>query len=122
VPWALATWGKELWERWVQDGGGGGGGGVGAATEWERTGSLLVCRTADEAESLRARETLLSDVHGVSARFLDAAEVEVLEPALALGAAGGALLVGQDAQINGRAAASHLLRTCVSPPLPPLRS
>jgi hypothetical protein len=57
----MATWGKQLWEKWV-DGGGGGGGTAAAETEWERTGSLLVCRTTHEAAQLQARAQLLAAV------------------------------------------------------------
>lgn len=87
-------------------------------TEWapypdclQSIGSVLIATDAEETEALHRRAALLQRA-GLDARCLPAADVPQLEPALALGADGSALLVPSDAQVNGRAAAAALLRAC----------
>ncbi|PSC67997.1 FAD-dependent oxidoreductase [Micractinium conductrix] len=81
------------------------------AVEWQSIGSVLIATDAEETEALHRRAALLQRA-GLDARCLPAADVPQLEPALALGADGSALLVPSDAQVNGRAAAAALLRAC----------
>lgn len=81
------------------------------ALEWQGIGSLLLASNAGESEQLRAREAALRSV-SVDARWVPAAELAALEPALAVAPDGAALLVPSDAQINGRTTAAALLAAC----------
>ena len=113
--WALATHSKALWARWLAPG----PAALPAlplspeAVEWQPTGSALLATTAAEAAALAARQRALQRA-GVEARWVDAAALAALEPALRLAVSGegAALLVPADAQLSGRAAAAALLAAC----------
>eukprot|EP00891_Asterochloris_glomerata_P004689 jgi/Astpho2/4689/fgenesh1_pg.00067_%23_177_t len=79
--------------------------------QWQENGSLLLAQTPAEVASLQQRARLLGK-HDTQSRFMDAAELRSVEPAVVLPPKGGGLLVECDAQLNGREAAQALLRQC----------
>ena len=64
----------------------------------QENGSLLLAQTPAEVASLQQRAKLLGQ-HGTQSRFMDAAELRGVEPAVMLPPEGGGLLVECDAQL-----------------------
>ncbi|GAX84703.1 hypothetical protein CEUSTIGMA_g12125.t1 [Chlamydomonas eustigma] len=79
--------------------------------EWQKTGSLLLSTSEEEAEKLQLRQEKLHQ-HNVQSRFLSVEEVQQLEPSISRTMHRGALLTEEDAQINGRQCAFTLLERC----------
>mmetsp|Transcript_9880 Transcript_9880/g.25442 ORF Transcript_9880/g.25442 Transcript_9880/m.25442 type:complete len:474 (-) Transcript_9880:179-1600(-) len=105
--WQLAARSKELWLE-LQD-----GEGAWEEAEWQRTGSLLLASSSQEAAELAARTACLEEA-GVKAHILEPSALMELEPALRVPAEGAGMLVETDAQLNGRNAAFMLLSLCRS--------
>jgi len=106
VGWQLATTSMAMWRDMLQQ-----DPSLSSAIEYQAAGSLLLASTAAEAEDLSSRHHSLSK-HGVQTKFLDAAAVRAMEPALSLPGEGAGLLAPADAQINGRKTAAYLLERC----------
>lgn len=64
----------------------------------QENGSLLLAQTPAEVASLQQRAKLLGK-HDTQSRFMDAAELRSVEPAVVLPPEGGGLLVECDAQL-----------------------
>uniref|UniRef100_A0A061SKG1 FAD-dependent oxidoreductase domain-containing protein 1 n=1 Tax=Tetraselmis sp. GSL018 TaxID=582737 RepID=A0A061SKG1_9CHLO len=105
--WELAWRSKELWRELTSP--------AGPLQDcyWQAKGSVLLATDSAEAEALRARAALLN-ASGIQAEVLEPAQAVSLEPALRLPSDGAAVLVGSDAQLDGRQAALRLLSECQS--------
>jgi L-2-hydroxyglutarate oxidase LhgO len=69
-----------------------------SCVEWQKTGSLLLSTSEEEAEQLLMRQEQLHQ-HHVHSRFLSVEEVRQLVPSLSETMHRGALLTEEDAQI-----------------------
>jgi glycine/D-amino acid oxidase-like deaminating enzyme len=111
----VAVRSKTLWQQQLQ-------GGLASLMkesdiEWQQTGSMLIASNAEEADKLKEREENLRNA-GVEATFMSAGKARELEPALNFPPSGSffntgaALIVPNDAQINGRKTAAAVLAAC----------
>ena len=87
-----------LWKHQHQDASTARGAGLTPVSILQENGSLLLAQTPAEVASLQHRAQLLGQ-HGTRSRFMDAAELRSVEPAVALPPGGGGLLVECDAQL-----------------------
>ncbi|XP_017228790.1 uncharacterized protein LOC108204032 isoform X1 [Daucus carota subsp. sativus] len=104
--WELASRSRLLWEEFAQ-----------TMTHqgldplhllgWNKTGSLLVGKTAQESVILKQRVDELSKA-GLKAQFLSATELLVQEPALALEKEGGAAFLPDDYQLDARQTVAYI--------------
>jgi glycine/D-amino acid oxidase-like deaminating enzyme len=109
--WEVAVRSKTLWAEQLQ-------GGLASPmkqsdVEWQQTGSMLIASTAEEAEKLKEREEILRHA-GVDVTFINSSKAREIEPALnsSISTKGGALIVPNDSQINGRKTAAAVLAAC----------
>ena len=68
------------------------------AARLQDIGSILLGRTAEEEAGLQARQAMLAAA-GVSASLLSGAELQLVEPSLAVSPTSTGLLVESDAQL-----------------------
>lgn len=74
---------------------------------WKKTGSLLVGRNPEEAESLKRRVKQLSEA-GLRAEYLSSHDLHLEEPALEIGESGGAAFLPDDCQLDAHRAVAFI--------------
>ncbi|CAM8980196.1 unnamed protein product [Rhodiola kirilowii] len=104
--WELAMRSHKLWEELaeqVKDD----GMNPSQVLGWRRTGSLLVGQTPEEIDTLKSRVDKLSQA-GLKAEYLSSNELQIKEPALAVGNGSGAAFLHDDCQLDAHLTVSYI--------------